>query len=91
MATLEERVALLEAKLGPLSDSILVHGIMQARTERNLADVSDRMKELAENQGVLLKNQVDLQHALESMRVAVDSLILTVDRFIKGQQKNGGT
>jgi len=91
MATLEERVALLEAKLGPLSDSILVHGIMQARTERNLADVSDRMKELAENQGVLLKNQVDLQHALESMRLAVDSLILTVDRFIKGQQKNGGT
>jgi len=91
MATLEERVALLEAKLGPLSDSILVHGIMQARTERNLADVSDRMKELAENQGVLLKNQVDLQHSLESMRVAVDSLILTVDRFIKGQQKNGGT
>jgi len=46
MATLEERVALLEAKLSPLSDSILVHGIMQARTERNLADVSDRMKEL---------------------------------------------
>ena len=91
MATLEERVALLEAKLGPLSDSILVHGIMQARTERNLADVSDRMKELAESQGVLLKNQVDLQHSLESMRVAVDSLILTVDRFIKGQQKNGGT
>ena len=90
MATLEERVALLEAKLGPLSDSILVHGIMQARTERNLADVSDRMKELAENQGVLLKNQVDLQHSLESMRVAVDSLILTVARFIKGQQKNGG-
>ena len=91
MATLKERVALLEAKLSPLSDSILVHGIMQARTERNLADVSDRMKELAENQGVLLKNQVDLQHSLESMRVAVDSLILTVDRFIKGQQKNGGT
>jgi len=48
------------------------------------------MKELAESQGVLLKNQVDLQHSLESMRVAVDSLILTVDRFIKGQQKNGG-
>ena len=90
MATIEERVTLLEARLSSTSDSTVVHGIMQARTERNLADVSDRMKELAESQGVLLKNQVDLQHSLESMRVAVDSLILTVDRFIKGQQKNGG-
>ena len=47
-----------------MSDSMVVHGIMQVRTERNLADVSDRMKELAESQGVLLKNQVDLQHSL---------------------------
>jgi hypothetical protein len=67
MATVEERVTALESKLNYLSDSFIVHGVMQARTERNLAEMAETQSDVWKALRSLTDNQAKIQSALQNL------------------------
>src|SRR5437764_10520260 len=96
MATMEERVTALESKLNYLSDSFIVHGVMQARIERKLAETAATQSDVWKALRSLADNQAKIQSALQnlvddraSIHVALQRLISTIDSFVSSQRKNG--
>jgi phage shock protein A len=77
-----ERITDLERQVKAIHDAMNVQGILQWRTERNLAELTQDIRDLRDVVAVLAHNQAATQTAL-------NSLIATVDRFVRGQSGNG--
>jgi ABC-type transporter Mla subunit MlaD len=101
--TPEERLDSVETRVNALNDAMIVQGYLQGRVERNLAELSDEVRSLAEFARTLADHQAAMQAALQTLigrvevltdnqatlQAALQGLTETVDRFIRGQQGNG--
>jgi methyl-accepting chemotaxis protein len=75
---------------------MIVHGYLQGRLERNLAELTNDVHDLTEAVQALADNQSHTQAAIQILtdnqsntQAALQSLIEQIDRFLRGQQKNG--
>jgi chromosome segregation ATPase len=101
--TPEDRLDAVEARTNALSDAMIVQGYLQGRIERNLAeltndvrDLTGDVRDLAEAAQALADNQSHTQAAIHALtanqsntQAALQNLIEQIDRFLRGQQKNG--
>jgi ABC-type transporter Mla subunit MlaD len=108
--TPDERLDALEIRTNALSDAMIVQGYLQGRTERNLAELTEDVRdltggvhELSDAVRVLADNQSKVQAVLKtvtgnvqtladnqsSIQAALQGLTEQIDRFLRGQQKNG--
>jgi translation initiation factor 2B subunit (eIF-2B alpha/beta/delta family) len=72
--TPEERLDALELRTNALSDAMIVQGYLQGRTERNVAELTDDVRELSNAVGVLADNQAKIQGVLQTVIEQVQTL-----------------
>jgi predicted nucleic acid-binding Zn-ribbon protein len=86
----------MEQSLKGLRDNQVVQGQLLHRVEMNLDRLEDKVEQLADKldrlEGVVEKladGFVVLQSAMKGMVQSVEGLSATVDRFIRGMERNG--
>jgi ABC-type transporter Mla subunit MlaD len=101
--TPEERLDALEMRTSALSDAMIVQGYVEGRTERNLAELTEDVRDLTgEVRGltrvveVLANNQASPQSRIQAitdnqlqLQAALQGLIEQIDRLLRGERGNG--